>query len=87
MLFKNVGGEGRAAQKFVFHAYNFAIIFMEDFTGVIFLSFSRADIHCHGKLQRFFNWLSFVFKGGKTRIFHRKIFFDGKKTLRTFNLN
>ena len=51
MFFKNVGGgggEGRAAQSFVFQAYNFAIIFAEDFKGVIFLSFSRADINFHG---------------------------------------
>ena len=55
MTFKGVfqkcgrgGGEGRAAQRFVFQAYNFAIIFTEDFTGLIFLSFSRADINFHG---------------------------------------
>ena len=44
----NIGGEGQAAQRFVFHAFNFAIIVTEDFTGVIFLSFSRADIYFHG---------------------------------------
>ena len=46
MFFKNVGGgggEGREALTFVFHTYNFAIIFTEDFTGVIFLSFFTGE--------------------------------------------
>ena len=43
-----VGGEGRAAQRFVFHANYFGVIFTEDMQGVIFLSFSRADINFHG---------------------------------------
>ena len=76
MFFKNVGGgggEGREALTFVFHTYNFAIIFTEDFTGVIFLSFSRV-------VAEIFSLVVFCFQGRKTRIFHRKpYFFDGKK--------
>ena len=71
---------GRAAQRFVFHAYNFAIIFTEDFTGVIFLSFSRADINFSRVVAEIFSLVVFCFQGRKTRIFHRKpYFFDGKK--------
>ena len=91
MFFKNVGGgggEGREALTFVFHTYNFAIIFTEDFTGVIFLSFSRADINFSRVVAEIFSLVVFCFQGRKTRIFHRKTyFFDGKKTLRTCNLN
>ena len=36
-IFQKCGRGGRAAQRFVFHAYNFANIFTEDFTGVFFL--------------------------------------------------
>ena len=82
MFFKNVGGgggEGREALTFVFHTYNFAIIFTEDFTGVIFLSFSRADINFSRVVAEIFSPVVFCFQGRKIRIFHRKTFFYGKK--------